>query len=145
MGRGPQYDRSTVVAHAEVGRGGVSISHTNEPEFFSKNKWSNQNFRKMYIGRRTPQPWGTTLGVTPTVGCTGRWGQVPAAVGHGGMIPSVVAHGGKALASWSTAAAPRLYKGSSPSRRPLPHSSKPSAFNPSEHFWGMFLNLVHFI
>jgi hypothetical protein len=55
----------------------------------------------MYIWRRTPRrqeflsPWGTTLGVTPMVGCTGQWGQVLAAVGHNGKIPSVVAHRGR--------------------------------------------------
>jgi hypothetical protein len=42
----------------------------------------------------TAAPWGTALGVAPTVGCTGRWGQVPTAVGHGGRIPSVVARAG---------------------------------------------------
>jgi hypothetical protein len=77
-------------------------------------------------------PWGTTLGVTPTVCSTGRWGQVPAAVGHGrripsavahgGRIPSAVVHGGKALTSRATAAAPHLYKGPSPYRLPLSHS-----------------------
>jgi hypothetical protein len=107
--------------------------------WFSKNKLSNQNFREMYIWRRTPRwqklmpPWGTTLGVTPTVGSTGRWGQVPAAVGHGGRITSAVAHGGrissvvahgdKPLAPCATAVAPRLYKWSSPCHRPLSHSS----------------------
>jgi hypothetical protein len=47
----------------------------------------------MYIWRRTPrrQPWDTALGVAPTVGCTARWGQVPAAVGHGDRNPSAVA------------------------------------------------------
>jgi hypothetical protein len=77
-------------------------------------------------------PWGTALGVMPAVGSIGRWGQVPAVVphstrfpiatAHGGWSPSAAAHGGKALAPWATAAAPRLYKGSSPCRRP-PHSS----------------------
>jgi hypothetical protein len=75
----------------------------------------------MYIWRRTTQrqeflpTWGTTLGVPPTVGSTGRWGQVPTAVGHGGKIPSAVGHSGKAVAGgarflppWATAAAPRL-------------------------------------
>jgi hypothetical protein len=62
--------------------------------------------------------WGTALGVPPTVGSTGWWGQVPAAVGHDGRIPSAVthsgrspsaaAHGGKALALWATALAPSL-------------------------------------
>jgi hypothetical protein len=89
-------------------------------------------------------PWSTALGVPPTVGSTSRWGQVRAVVGRGSMIPSavvrggrsssVVAHGGKALAPWATAAMPFLYKGPSHCRRPLPHYSKPSAFNPSEHF-----------
>jgi hypothetical protein len=99
--------------------------------WFSKNKWSNQNFREMYIWRRTPRrqeflpPWGTTLGETSTVGNTGRWGQVPDAAGHGGRIPTAAAHG--RITS--------LEKGLSPCRRP-PHSSltppsKPSAFNPS--------------
>jgi hypothetical protein len=62
--------------------------------------------------------WGTALGVAPTVGCTARWGQIPAGVGHGGRNSSVVAHGarrpsvvppgGSVLAPWGTAAAPRL-------------------------------------
>jgi hypothetical protein len=73
-------------------------------------------------------PWGTTLGVTPTIGCTGRWGQFPATVGHGGRIPSVVAHGGrsprvvahdgKALVSWPTAAAPAYIRGRAPAAGP---------------------------
>jgi hypothetical protein len=39
--------------------------------------------------------WRTTLGETPTVGSTGRWGQAPADVATGGRSPSVVAHGGR--------------------------------------------------
>jgi hypothetical protein len=63
-------------------------------------------------------PWGTTLGVTPTIGCTGRWGQVPATVGHGGRIPSVVAHGGGVLESWPTTARPWC-RGPRRQRRPI--------------------------
>jgi hypothetical protein len=84
----------------------------------------------MYIWRRTPrrQPWDTALGVAPTVGCTARWGQVPAAVGHGDRNPSAVArvarnpcavaHGGSVLAPWGMASAPRLYRRSTPATGP---------------------------
>jgi hypothetical protein len=61
--------------------------------------------------------------MTPTVGCTDRWGQVPAAAGHGGRIPSVVAHGGRSPSAVGHGAVPQLYKGSSSCCRPLPHSS----------------------
>jgi hypothetical protein len=47
----------------------------------------------MYIWRRTPrwQPLcGTTLGDAPTVGSTGRWGQVPDAAAHDSRNPSTV-------------------------------------------------------
>jgi hypothetical protein len=66
---------------------------------FRKNKWSNQKFREIYIWCHTPRrqellsSWGTALGVVPTVGCTARWGQIPAVLRHGGRNPSVVARG----------------------------------------------------
>jgi hypothetical protein len=110
--------------------------------WFSKNKWSNQNFlRNVHLAS---PPWGTALGVVPTVGCTGRWGQVPTAAGFLASWPAAVG----VLASCSTAATPwrrgprrqrhaYLRGRALPSAPPslLPHSSKPSAFNPSEHFW----------
>jgi hypothetical protein len=94
----------------------------------------------MYIWRRTSRrqeflpPWGTTLGETPTVGSTGRWGQVPDAAAHGGKNPSVVGHGVRTLAPWAAAAAPVYIRGRAPVAGPLTPPSKPSAFNPSEHF-----------
>jgi hypothetical protein len=129
--------------------------------WFSKNKWSNQNFREMYIWLCTPRrqeflpPWGTALGVAPTVGCTARWGQIPAAVGHDGRNPSVVAHGGRTpsavphdgsiLAPWGTAAAPRLYKRPTPAAgpSPTPPNLRLSTLR-STSDWAMFLNLVQF-
>jgi hypothetical protein len=48
---------------------------------FSKNNRLNQNFRQMYIWRRSPRrleslpPRATAAGEPPTVGNTGRWGQ----------------------------------------------------------------------
>jgi hypothetical protein len=85
--------------------------------WFSKNKWSTQNFREVYIWRQTPRqqeflpPWGTVLGVAPTVGCPARWSQIPVVVGHDGRNPSTIAHGGRVLAPWATAATSPLYKG----------------------------------
>jgi hypothetical protein len=98
---------------------------------FSKNKWSNQNFREMYIWRRGPRrleflpPWPTTLGETPTVGRTGRWGQTltpqPTASGN----PSAMGHGVRTLAPWAAAATPSYIMGRTPGASPslLPHSS----------------------
>jgi hypothetical protein len=63
----------------------------------------------MFICRRTPRP---------TVGSTGRWGPVPAAMGHGGKIPTAAAHGGKALAPWATVAAPLLIRDRAPAAGP---------------------------
>jgi hypothetical protein len=96
--------------------------------WFSKNNWSNQNFRQMYIWRRGPRrleflpPWATALGDTPTVGGPGRWGHAPDDVANGGRIPGAVAHDGRRL---PTTAGGGLYKGSSPCRRPslLPPST----------------------
>jgi hypothetical protein len=74
--------------------------------WFSKNKWSNQNFREMYIWRCTLwrqevlSPWGTALGETPTVDSTDRWGQIPNVATHSGRSPSTVARSGRALAPW---------------------------------------------
>jgi hypothetical protein len=103
-----------------------------------ENKWSNKKFVEIYIWHHTPRRHGgRTLGVAPTVGCTARWSQIPAAVGHdgrnpsamtqGARSPSAVPHGGRVLAAAS--------KGPSPAAAgPLPHSSEPSVFNPSKYF-----------
>jgi hypothetical protein len=94
-------------------------------------------------GGKFEPPWGTALGVAPTVGWLARWRQIPAAVGHGGKNPSVVGHGvrspsamphgGMVLLPWATAAASLLYKGATraaagPHSLPLPLNLRLSTF-----------------
>jgi hypothetical protein len=72
-------------------------------------------------------PWGTTVGVPPTVGSPARWGQTPTAVGHDGRI----------LPLWGTIAASPLCKGATAAATAPPSlalSSESSAFNPSDRF-----------
>jgi hypothetical protein len=56
-------------------------------------------------------PWGRTLGKTPTVGSTGRWGQIPDAAAHSGKNPSAMGHGVMALVPRAMAAAPACIRG----------------------------------
>jgi hypothetical protein len=80
---------------------------------------------------------GTVLGVTPVVGSTAKWGQIPAAVGRGGRNPSVVAHGAKSPSVVPHGSNVTAIKRDDRCRRRPPPSlspSKPSPFNPSEHF-----------
>jgi hypothetical protein len=77
------------------------------------------------------------LGVTPIVSSTAKWGQIPAAVGRGGRNPSVVAHGAQSPSAVPHDSSVTAIKGGDRCRRRPPPSlspSKPSAFNPSEHF-----------
>jgi hypothetical protein len=102
-------------------------------DFRKINGWI-KNFEKYTSGQTLV---GTVLGVTPMVGSTAKWGQIPAAVGRGGRNPSVVAHGAKSpsvVPHGSNVTA--IKRGDRCRRRPPPSlsSSKPSPFNPSEHF-----------
>jgi hypothetical protein len=74
----------------------------------------------MYICRRAPRRHeflpsrGMTLGETPTVDSTYRWGQIPNTAAHDDRSPNAAAHGGRALAPWPTASAMAYIRGASP-------------------------------
>jgi hypothetical protein len=63
--------------------------------------------------------WGTALGETPTVGSTSWWGQAPDAASQ---------------RCGPRRQEPAYKRGRAPTAGPLTPPSKPSAFNPSEHF-----------
>jgi hypothetical protein len=90
----------------------------------------------MYIWHRGPRhleflpPWVTASGKPPTVGSTGRWGQVltprPTASGN----PSVVGHGVRTLAPWAAAVASAYIRSRAPGASSLISPSKTFGFQP---------------
>jgi hypothetical protein len=65
------------------------------------------------------------LGEPPTVGSTGRWGQVLTSRPMTSGNPSAVGHNVRILAPWPVAAAPAYIRGRAPAASPsfLPHFS----------------------